>query len=79
MRTNKQQCTSDPIHTSVDFNIYVELVILMNAGELRRWLARQGCTFETHKGAPATRRFGAASGPRNCPRMAPRKNLARGW
>jgi mRNA interferase HicA len=22
----------------------------MNASELRRWLAGQGCTFETHKG-----------------------------
>ena len=22
----------------------------MNASELRRWLRRQGCTFETHKG-----------------------------
>lgn len=22
----------------------------MNAQELKRWLARQGCTFETHKG-----------------------------
>ena len=22
----------------------------MNAAELRRWLRRQGCTFETHKG-----------------------------
>jgi mRNA interferase HicA len=22
----------------------------MNASELRRWLARQGCTFETHRG-----------------------------
>jgi mRNA interferase HicA len=22
----------------------------MNAGELRRWLAKQGCTFENHKG-----------------------------
>lgn len=22
----------------------------MNAVELRRWLARQGCTFESHKG-----------------------------
>ena len=22
----------------------------MNANELKRWLARQGCTFETHKG-----------------------------
>jgi mRNA interferase HicA len=21
----------------------------MNAGELRRWLRRQGCTFESHK------------------------------
>lgn len=22
----------------------------MNAGELKRWLARHGCTFETHRG-----------------------------
>lgn len=22
----------------------------MNAGELRRWLSAQGCTFETHRG-----------------------------
>jgi mRNA interferase HicA len=22
----------------------------MNAAELRRWLAKQGCTFENHKG-----------------------------
>lgn len=22
----------------------------MNANELKRWLAKQGCTFETHKG-----------------------------
>jgi mRNA interferase HicA len=22
----------------------------MNAGELRRWLASQGCTFESHRG-----------------------------
>jgi mRNA interferase HicA len=22
----------------------------MNANELRRWLAKQGCTFETHRG-----------------------------
>jgi mRNA interferase HicA len=22
----------------------------MNAGELRRWLAKRGCKFETHKG-----------------------------
>jgi len=22
----------------------------MNASELKRWLARQGCTFETHRG-----------------------------
>lgn len=22
----------------------------MNANEFRRWLRRQGCTFETHKG-----------------------------
>ena len=25
----------------------------MNATELRRWLRKQGCTFETHKGGSA--------------------------
>ena len=24
--------------------------MLMNAGELKRWLAKRGCIFETHKG-----------------------------
>jgi len=26
------------------------LSFLMTAAELRRWLAKQGCTFESHKG-----------------------------
>ena len=26
------------------------ILSLMNATELRRWLAKQGCTFETHRG-----------------------------
>jgi mRNA interferase HicA len=32
----------------------------MNAAELRRWLARKGCTFENHKGGSGhvTVRFG---------------------
>jgi mRNA interferase HicA len=28
----------------------VEYPIGVNAKELQRWLAKQGCTFETHKG-----------------------------
>ncbi|MGH7098680.1 MAG: type II toxin-antitoxin system HicA family toxin [Stellaceae bacterium] len=31
----------------LSYNIHV---VSMTAGELRRWLAKQGCTFETHKG-----------------------------
>jgi mRNA interferase HicA len=38
------------LHTYVDFHTYVEFVIYMNANELRRYLAKQGCSFETHKG-----------------------------
>ena len=37
-------------HIYVDFHIYVEQPIFVNASEMKRWLARQGCTFETHKG-----------------------------
>ena len=38
-------------NTNVDINTYVMHDISpMNAGELRRWLRRQGCTFHTHRG-----------------------------
>jgi mRNA interferase HicA len=40
----------DTLHTSVDFHRNVDHPTLMNAGELKRWLAAQGCTFETKKG-----------------------------
>ena len=38
-----------PLHTYVDFHTSVEQVIWMNAPELRKYLAGQGCTFETKK------------------------------
>src|SRR5687767_6573497 len=38
------------LHTCVDFHRSVDHLIFMNASELRRLLAKQGCTFETHKG-----------------------------
>ena len=38
------------LHTSVDFNRCVECTIFMKPNELKKWLAAQGCTFETHKG-----------------------------
>lgn len=28
----------------------MEYPIFMNATEFKRWLAKQGCTFETHRG-----------------------------
>jgi mRNA interferase HicA len=34
----------------VDFYTYVEYLIFMNAKEFKKWLAAQGCTFETKKG-----------------------------
>ena len=42
--------TSRSRHTSVDFNICVKQLIVVNAQELKKWLAAQGCTFETKKG-----------------------------
>lgn len=38
------------LHTSVDFHRSVDYGTYMNAQELKKWLARNGCTFETHKG-----------------------------
>ena len=35
---------------TVDNNRTVAYTLFMNANELRRWLRKQGCTFETHKG-----------------------------
>ena len=34
----------------MDFHTSVEYIICMKASELRRYLAKQGCTFRTHKG-----------------------------
>lgn len=36
-------------HTYVDFYRDVEYTTFMNAQELKRWLAKQGCTFEAKK------------------------------
>lgn len=38
------------IYICVDFNTCVDNAIVMNAKELKKWLAVQGCTFETKKG-----------------------------
>jgi mRNA interferase HicA len=38
------------LHIYVDFHKIVRQPIAMNAQELKRYLARQGCTFETHRG-----------------------------
>lgn len=50
----------------------------MNAGELRRWLRKQGCTFETHKGGSGhlTVRRGDRTG--QLPMHGARKELGRG-
>ena len=38
------------LHTSVDFNRSVEHPNFVNANELKKLLAKSGCTFETHRG-----------------------------
>lgn len=50
----------------------------MNASELRRWLKKQGCTFETHKGGSGhltVRRGDRAS---QLPMHGGRKELGKG-
>ena len=37
-------------NTTVSYNKIVAYIPFMNANELRRWLRKQGCTLETHKG-----------------------------
>lgn len=37
-------------HIYVEFHTYVGYEDAMNAQEFRKWLARQGCTFEPKKG-----------------------------
>ncbi len=50
----------------------------MNAAEFRRYLARQGCTFETHKGGSGhvTARLGARTS--QIPMHGSRKELGTG-
>lgn len=37
------------LHISVDFLTSVDIVAPVNSKELKKWLAAQGCTFETKK------------------------------
>ena len=34
----------------VYINTYVVYTVNLNSNQFRRWLSRQGCTFDTHKG-----------------------------
>jgi antitoxin HicB len=38
------------INIYVEFNIYVDHVMIVTSQELKKYLAAKGCTFETHKG-----------------------------
>ena len=37
-------------NTYVDINTYVVYTVNVNSNQFRRWLSRQGCTLDTHKG-----------------------------
>lgn len=40
----------DFVTISVDIDRVTTYGAVMNSAELKRWLAKQGCSFETHKG-----------------------------
>lgn len=50
----------------------------MNAGELRRWLKKQGCTFETHKGGSGHLRVRRGNRMSQLPMHGSRKELGSG-
>ena len=50
----------------------------MNAGELRRWLRKQGCTFETHKGGSGHITVRCGNRTSQLPMHGGRKELGRG-
>ncbi len=67
-----------PLHTSVDFNIYVEYVRFMKAQELRRLLASKGCTFESHKGGSGHLTVRRGDRKSQLPMHGSRKELGKG-
>jgi mRNA interferase HicA len=63
----------------VDFNIsVVHLISVMNAQELKRLLARHGCTFETHKGGSGHITVRRGDRKTQLPMHGSRKELGKG-
>ncbi len=50
----------------------------MNASELRRWLRKRGCTFETHKGGSGHLTVRRGSRASQLPVHGARKELGKG-
>ncbi len=50
----------------------------MNANEFRRWLGKQGCTFETHKGGSGHLTVRRGDRTSQLPMHGARKELGRG-
>ena len=50
----------------------------MNASELRRWLGKQGCTFETHKGGSGHVTVRRGNRTSQLPMHSARKELGKG-
>jgi mRNA interferase HicA len=50
----------------------------MNAKELQRWLAKQGCTFETHKGGSGHRTVRLGARTTQLPMHGAGKELGKG-
>jgi hypothetical protein len=70
---------SPSLHIYVDFHRTGRHPIGMNAQELKRYLARQGCTFETHSGGSGTSRYGGASAKAICRCMVAENNQPLVW
>ena len=50
----------------------------MNSAELKRWLAKQGCTFETHKGGSGHQTIRLGDKTSQLPTHGARKELGTG-
>ena len=66
------------LHIYVELHISVEQPIFMNSQELKRLLATQGCSFETHKGGSGHVTVRRGDRKSQLPMHGSRKELGKG-
>ena len=59
-------------------NRYVDYIHSMNSSEFRRWLKKQGCSFETHKGGSGHLTVRRGNRTSQLPLHGSRKELGKG-